>query len=91
LVLLKKSSNVILYSTHISTDFLGYLRNLVYNIQRMRKQSRLQKAFSSYKKKKTTKKSLLSVFWFAMPVIIFRTTKLEGEPVTKRMINALFK
>jgi hypothetical protein len=57
----------------------------------MRKRSNLQKAYSSYKKKKTTKKSLLSVFRFVMPTIIFRTTKLEGEPVTKKMVSALFK
>lgn len=57
----------------------------------MQKQSRLHRAYSSYKKKKTTKKSLLSAFRIAMPEIILRTTKLEGEPVTRKMINFLFK
>lgn len=57
----------------------------------MKKKSRLQKAYSSYQKKKATKKSLLSRFVSAMPEIIFRTTKLEGEPVTRRMVNSLFK
>ncbi len=57
----------------------------------MKKQSRLHKAYTSYKKKKTTKKSLLSAFLAAMPEMIFRTTKLEGEPVTRKMVNALFK
>lgn len=55
----------------------------------MKKQSRLQRAFSSYQEKKTTKKSLLRAFRLAMPEILFRTTKLEGEPVTKGMVNAL--
>ncbi len=57
----------------------------------MKRQSRLQKAYSTYKKRKTTKKSLLSAFRAIMPEIILRTTKLEGEPVTRRMVNALFK
>ncbi len=57
----------------------------------MKKQTRLHKAFTTYKKKKTTKKSLLSAFLSAMPEMILRTTKLEGEPVTRRMVNALFK
>lgn len=57
----------------------------------MKKQSRLQKAYSSYKKKKPTKMSLLSRFKLAMPELIFKTTKLEGEPVARKMVNALFK
>jgi hypothetical protein len=57
----------------------------------MQKKSRLQKAYSTYKKKKTTKKNLLSAFRIAMPEIILRTTKLEGETITRRMVNALFK
>jgi len=57
----------------------------------MKKQSRLHKAYSSYQKRKTTKKSLLSAFRSMMPEIILRTTKLEGEPVTRKMVNALFK
>lgn len=57
----------------------------------MQKQSRLHKAYSYYKKKKTTKKTLLSAFRISMPEIILRTTKLEGEPVTRKMVNSLFK
>lgn len=57
----------------------------------MKKQSNLHKAYSSYQKKKTTKKSLLSAFLSAMPEIILRTSRLEGEPVTRKMVNTLFK
>jgi len=57
----------------------------------MKGQSRLQKAYSNYKKKKPTKSGLLSRFVIAMPEIVFHTTKLEGEPVTRRMVNSLFK
>ncbi len=57
----------------------------------MKRQSRLQKAYTTYKTKKTTKNGLLSRFLASMPDIIFNTTKLEGEPVTRKMINSLFK
>ena len=57
----------------------------------MKKQSRLQKAYTTYKKKKPTKSSVLQAFRAAMPEIIFHTTKLEGEPVTRKMVNSLFK
>lgn len=57
----------------------------------MKKKTHLQQAYSSYIKKKHTKSSLLSGFKIAMPKIILRTTKLEGEPVTKNMVNFLFR
>lgn len=47
---------------------------------------------SAYKKYRTTKKkNVLAIFRAFMPEIIFRTTKLEGEPVTRKMISSLFK
>ena len=57
----------------------------------MKKQTRLHKAYVKYQKKKATKKSLLRAFISAMPEIILRTTKLEGEQVTRKRVNALFK
>lgn len=57
----------------------------------MKKQSNLHKAYIKYKNKKNTKKSLLSGFLSAMPKMILRTTKLEGENVTIKMISSLFK
>lgn len=57
----------------------------------MKKQTRLQKAYKNYRKKKTTKTNLLKAFLVSMPEIILRTTKLEGESVTRKMVNALFK
>ena len=50
------------------------------------------KLVNAYKKYRTTKKkNVLERFCALMPEIIFRTTKLEGESVTRRMISALFK
>jgi len=55
-----------------------------------RNQARLVKAYTKYR---TTRKKLnvLEVFRAFMPEIIFRTTKLEGESVTRKMVSALFK
>lgn len=56
----------------------------------MKKKISLEKKYQSYMKKKKSKTDFLHSFRLAMPEIIFRTTKLEGESVTRRMINALF-
>ncbi len=55
-----------------------------------REQAKLVK---SYKKYRTTKnkKSVLDFFRAFMPEIIFRTTKLEGESITRKKVAALFK
>jgi len=52
--------------------------------------NRLQKAYSKYRTKRG-KKNVLGFFHALMPEIIFRTTKLEGESVTRRMISSLLK
>ncbi|MCL4353246.1 hypothetical protein M1615_02110 [Patescibacteria group bacterium] len=50
------------------------------------------KLINAYKKYRTNKKkNVLGIFRAFMPEIIFRTTKLEGETVTRKMISALFK
>ncbi len=54
-----------------------------------REQTKLVKAYKKYRTNK--KKNVLEVFRSFMPEIIFRTTKLEGESVTRKMISALFK
>lgn len=55
-----------------------------------REQTRL---VASYKKYRTAKKKkgVLDFFRDFMPEIIFRTTKLEGEPITRKKVSALFK
>ncbi len=40
--------------------------------------------------KKKKKNALVRAFRKLMPELVFKTTKLEGEPVTKKMIKALF-
>lgn len=51
------------------------------------------KLISSYKKYRTTKnkKNVLDFFRDFMPEIIFRTTKLEGESITRKKVSTLFK
>ncbi len=55
-----------------------------------REQTRLIKAYTTYR---TTnkKKNVLDFFRIFMPEIIFRTTKLEGERITRKKVSALFK
>jgi hypothetical protein len=51
-----------------------------------------KKLVNAYKKYRTNKKrNVLGIFRALMPEIIFRTTKLEGEPVTRKMVSLLFK
>jgi len=54
-----------------------------------REQTKLVQAYTKYRTSK--KKDVLGVFRAFMPEIIFRTTKLEGEPVTRKMVSSLFK
>lgn len=53
-----------------------------------RDQARLVKVYKKYRTNK--KKNVLGFFRTFMPEIIFRTTKLEGEKVTRKMVSALF-
>ncbi|OGG13182.1 hypothetical protein A3D77_00470 [Candidatus Gottesmanbacteria bacterium RIFCSPHIGHO2_02_FULL_39_11] len=59
----------------------------------MNKQDRakLSKSYTKYRKLKAKKRDILRFFRVVMPEIIFRTTKLEGDPVTRKMISTLFK
>ena len=52
-----------------------------------------KKLVNSYKKYRTAKKkrSVLDFFSAFMPEIIFRTTRLEGERVTRKKVSAMFK
>jgi len=51
---------------------------------------KLVKAYKNYRTAKK-KRNVLDVFRAFMPEIILRTTKLEGESVTRKMVSALFK
>ena len=53
----------------------------------------IQKLQRSYLKYRTAKKKInvLGFFRALMPEIIFRTTALEGEPVTRRMVSSVLK
>lgn len=52
---------------------------------------KLLKSYKQYQKKKIGEKGILHFFRGFMPEIIFRTTKLEGESVTRKMVSSLFK
>ena len=56
-----------------------------------KQQVRLTKAYRRYRSKKAGKKSVLSFLRSFMPEMIFRTTRLEGEKVSRRSISSLFK
>jgi hypothetical protein len=51
--------------------------------------NKLIKAYSQYRTAKKNKSSVLGFFRDFIPEIIFRTTKLEGEPVTRKMVSRL--
>ncbi|OGD53142.1 hypothetical protein A3J78_01040 [Candidatus Beckwithbacteria bacterium RBG_13_35_6] len=53
--------------------------------------NKLVKAYSKYRTLKKNKLSVLGFFRDFIPEIIFRTTKLEGEPVTRKMVSRLSK
>ena len=55
-----------------------------------RNQSRLVKTYLKYRTAKK-RRNVLEVFRDNMAEIIFRTTKLEGESVTRKMVSVLFK
>ncbi len=52
-------------------------------------QTKLVRAYKKYRTNK--KKNVLGFFRTFMPEIIFRTTKLEGERVTRKMVFTLFR
>ncbi len=70
-----------------------FLRVSWYTLFVMNKQdkTKLMKSYKQYRKKKIGKKETLQFLRNFMPEIIFRTTKLEGESVTRRMVSLLFK
>jgi hypothetical protein len=50
----------------------------------------LHKSYTKYKNKKPSHNKVMAFFRAYMPEIIFRTTKLEGERVTRKMTKSLF-
>jgi len=53
--------------------------------------SKIQVKYDRYRKNKPSKKTGTSLLRNFMAEMIFRTTKLEGESVTRRMVNAIFR
>jgi len=53
--------------------------------------SKLQQKYDKYRKSKFNKKTRLSLLRSFLPEMIFRTTKLEGESVTRRAVNAILR
>jgi hypothetical protein len=55
-----------------------------------RDRTKLVKAYKNYRTAKK-KRNVLGILRAFMPEIIFRTTKLEGERITRKMVSTLFK
>lgn len=53
--------------------------------------AKLVKSYKQYRRKKIGEKGILHFLHGFMPEIIFRTTKLEGESITRKMVSLLFK
>lgn len=53
-------------------------------------QAKLVKAYKNYRTAKK-KRNVLDIFRAFMPEIVFRTTRLEGESITRKAVSALFK
>lgn len=56
-----------------------------------KQQERLTKAYKGYRKANLDTKRVLSFLRSFMPEMIFRTTKLEGERVSRRSVSSMFK
>lgn len=52
-------------------------------------QTKLVKAYKKYRTRK--RKNVLGVLRDKMAEIIFRTTKLEGKPITRKMVSTRFR
>ena len=52
--------------------------------------TKLQKAYLKFRTAKK-KSGVLAFFNGLIPEIVFRTTKLEGEPVTRKMVASLLR
>ncbi len=70
----KRASGFVLYFHHMTA----------------KQRTTLQARYTKFRKTKRSKRSLLSLFRTLMPELIFRTTKLEGEKVTRKSVHALF-
>jgi hypothetical protein len=55
-----------------------------------KQQTGLKSLYSVFNRNKKSKNRLLTFLRLSMPEMIFRTTKLEGEKVTRRMVSSLF-
>jgi len=56
----------------------------------MTKIKSLKVNYGKYRKENKGRKEALVFLQAFMPEMIFRTTKLEGEPVTRKMVRAIF-
>lgn len=50
----------------------------------------LRSNYEKYRRTNRGRKGALGFLRSFMPEMIFRTTKLEGEPITRKMVRAIF-
>lgn len=56
-----------------------------------KQQERLTKAYRKYREARLSTKSVLGFLRSFMPEMIFRTTRLEGEKISRRAVSSIFK
>lgn len=62
------------------------------NISSMtRQQARLTRSYKKYRKANIGTKNVVDFFRSFMPEMILRTTKLEGEKISRRVVSSIFK
>lgn len=54
-------------------------------------QERLAKSYRKYRKANIGTKSIVHFLRSFMPEMIFRTTRLEGEKISRRVVSSIFK
>lgn len=62
------------------------------NISIMTKQQeRVTRSYKKYRKANIDTKKIADFFRSFMPEMIFRTTRLEGEKISRRVVSSIFK
>jgi|GEM_PF-926969 hypothetical protein len=62
---------------------------ILYNVT-MTKNTLLRKRYQKFARVKNKVSRIIAHFEWFMPEMIFRTTKLEGEQVTRKLVRAIF-
>lgn len=84
-------SSVVAVSWGVLGGWLSRLCDILNPNMNTKQQKILKESYKKYRKSQSSKKGVLGFLRAFMPEIIYRTTRLEGERVTRRMTSSLFK